>query len=155
MNTRRRFLALSATATLSVLAGCQVPTGGDDDISVPYSVTTPVSSDDGDPGWILLERHEGAYTATFDLRICGDVADVEATEIDEETYRLEVTADLTDADSCRPARLLGSFDAPTEELTLSLHVSVNGEHLETIDRRGTTTSLHDLPDRITADGAGR
>ena len=148
---RRRFLASATVAGIVALAGCQSGLGRTDETDesrVPYSVTGPPESDAGEPGWILLERGDGAFSATFEMRVCGEVDDVEVLEMDDDEYRLDVTANLgTDEDDCRTERLLGSFDAPTDRL--SLRVSVNDVPIESIERSGTTTSLHRLPELLT------
>ncbi|OIB57713.1 hypothetical protein [Natrialba sp. SSL1] len=154
--SRRRFLATSSVG-LAAVAGCQNPLDRDaetSEISVGYSVTRPPETDAGEPGWILITRTEGAYTVTFDMRVCGSVEEVVATTSSEQEYTVDLSGELSDAETCQPERVLGTAEVPTETLQLSFRVTVNGEQLTVIERGGTTTSLHQIPDLLTEETSG-
>ncbi|ELZ06249.1 hypothetical protein C482_00465 [Natrialba chahannaoensis JCM 10990] len=117
-------------------------------------MTSPPETDAGEPGWILIARTEGAYTVTFDMRVCGSVEEIVATASSGQEYTVNFSGELTDDETCQPERVLGTVEAPTTTLQLSLRVTVNGEQLTVIERDGTTTSLHQIPDLLTEDTSG-
>ncbi|MEY7848821.1 hypothetical protein AB7C87_06405 [Natrarchaeobius sp. A-rgal3] len=154
MVQRRRLLTTFACTIGSViLGGCQSNNQQDnEEITVGYTAVSPPGRDAGEPGWVLVKRTENIFSVTFDVRLCGAIDDVSVDQFQHNEYVLNITGQISDNGDCQPTRLLGGVEVPTEQL--SLQVEINNDQIKQIERDGTTTSLHDLPDLVHNDNIG-
>lgn len=164
---RRAVLRGLALATTASLAGCSGP-GGDDDeptptdrsprVGVSYSAGGARCHDDVDRatvGWVHTVAHGERYDVTFDAILgheTGEEVSVELTHVAANDYELAfsspsqaTTEKTTDRDTrCLfGTRVTGGGTVPTDFETL--RVTGGGERLLTIEREGTTPTLHRLP----------